>query len=326
MKILVYGANGSQTGAGTQILMDRGHEIRVLIRSEEKAQAWKDKGAEVAIGHMDDLNSLVSASEGCDAIFLLIPTFRDTNEEGIGYGVNAIKAAKSAGISKVIWNTAGPVAPEGSEQAATDPGANVVKQMNAEGMTFLGLQPTFYMENFLGPWTLGRLQKDDVFTYPIPANFKANWVTLRLDDNCLASHASNDDPLTAMHHPVRSLHTDHRATRWRVIDSRFLVQVSHGLAVKQFLGRFTLCLVSRHENLLRRELTRVIRLSILLRVLFVESGRQFRHRTWRELGDHFILVADEMTNLIVRVIALGVGPQHQLCVREIAHVFHEDTF
>ncbi len=176
MKILVYGANGSQTGAGTQILMDSGYEIRVLMRGEEKAQAWATKGAEVAIGQMDDLDSLIRASEGCDAIFLLIPTFRDSDEEGITYGVNAIKAAKAAGISKVIWNTAAPVVAEDSEQAATDPGAQVVRQLKAEGLSYLALQPTLYMENFLGPWTVQRLKTENIFSYPIPLNFKAHWV------------------------------------------------------------------------------------------------------------------------------------------------------
>lgn len=179
MKILVYGANGSQAGAGAQALMENGHQVRVLMRSEEKARPWAAKGAEVALGDMGDIDSLKRASRSCDAVFLLVPTFRASNEDGVNFGVNAVKAAKAEGISKIVWNTSGPIADENSEQADTDPAACILRQLKAEGLSFLGLQPTIYMENFLGPWVIDRLKTDNVLAYPILHDFKIQWVAAR---------------------------------------------------------------------------------------------------------------------------------------------------
>ena len=179
MKILVYGANGSQAGAAAQALEESGHQIRVLMRSEGKAQPWAAKGIEVALGDMGDIDSLKRASQGCDAAFLLVPTLRTSNEDGVSFGVNAVKAAKAEGISKIIWNTSGPIADENSEQADTDPGARILRELKAEGLSFLGLQPTIYMENFLGPWVMERLMADNVLSYPTPHDFKVQWVAAR---------------------------------------------------------------------------------------------------------------------------------------------------
>lgn len=179
MKILVYGANGSQGGAAAQALMENGHQVRVLMRSEEKARPWTAKKAEIALGDMGDIDSLKQASEGCDAVFLLVPTFRASNEDGVNFGINAVKAAKAAGISKIIWNTSGPIADENSEQADTDSGARILRQLKTEGISFLGLQPTIYMENFLGPWVIDRLVTSNVLAYPIPHDFKIQWVAAR---------------------------------------------------------------------------------------------------------------------------------------------------
>ncbi len=179
MKILVYGANGTQAGAAAEVLMESGHQVRVLMRSNEKARPWVSKGAEVALGDMGDLDSLKRASEGCDAVFLLVPTFRSSNEDGVNFGLNAVKAAKAAGISKIVWNTSGPIADENSDQADTDPGARILRQLKIEGISFLGLQPTIYMENFLAPWVTDSLRTNNVLTYPIPPNFKIQWVAAR---------------------------------------------------------------------------------------------------------------------------------------------------
>ncbi|MDP5220365.1 NmrA family NAD(P)-binding protein [Ruegeria sp. 2205SS24-7] len=173
--ILVYGANGAQMNAGTKELIKAGHTIRVLCRTEENAAAWAAQGAETAIGEMGDLDSLLTASRGYDAIFLLVPLFREADELGITYGLNALEAAKVAGITRVIWNTGGPIMDETSE---TDSGAVVLRQLRADGFSFLGLTPITYMENLFGPWTLAGL-KNGKLAYPTPADFKMQWVAAK---------------------------------------------------------------------------------------------------------------------------------------------------
>lgn len=176
--ILVYGASGAQMGPGTEFLISAGHKVRVFTRSVEKAAEWKAKGAEPIIGDMSDYDVMRRASEGCDALFLLIPTFRGSDALGATFGLNAIKAAADAGIKKVIWNTAGPLPDEGSEAAETSSGWQVLREMKAQGISYLGLQPLTYMENLFGPWNTIRMA-DGVVSYPTPPEFKMQWVAAR---------------------------------------------------------------------------------------------------------------------------------------------------
>ncbi|WP_306141803.1 NmrA family NAD(P)-binding protein [Roseibium sp. MMSF_3412] len=173
--ILVYGANGAQMNAGTKELINAGHTVRVLCRTEENAADWAAQGAETVIGEMSNQDSLVKASQGCDAIFLLVPLFRDSEELGITYGLNSLNAAKEAGITRVVWNTGGPIMDETSE---TDAGAVILRQLRANEFSFLGLTPITYMENLFGPWTLAGLN-DGKLAYPTPVDFKMQWVAAK---------------------------------------------------------------------------------------------------------------------------------------------------
>ena len=175
-QILVYGANGSQGAPVVQTLIAEGYRVRTLTRDMDKSRQWVEKGVDIVAADMGDPDSLARASEGCDAVFLLVPAVRRSAEEGVTFGVNAVKAAKAAGVTRVIWNTSGPVAEETSEHAESDANARVLRQLREERLSYLGLQPTLYMENVLGPWTRERLLTSNVLNYPLPHNFSVSWV------------------------------------------------------------------------------------------------------------------------------------------------------
>lgn len=188
--ILVYGANGAQMHGGTQALIKSGHKVRVLCRTQSNASEWEAKGASSVIGEMRDLDSLIRASQGCDAVFLLVPLIRSEANLGITYGLNALKAAEIAGITRIIWNTGGPIMDEASE---TDPGAVVLRQLRKDKFSFLGLTPITYMENLLGPWTTAGLAKGTL-PYPTPAKFQMQWGAA-IDFGRIADKALQQDKL-----------------------------------------------------------------------------------------------------------------------------------
>jgi len=171
LKILSYGANGAQMAAGTQALIDAGHQVRAFTRSSNGAERWKAAGVDVVTGDMADVETLRRASEGQDALFLHVPLITDPNDDRNAYGVNALKAAKDAGITRVVWNTGGPIMDPSS---TTDPGAVLWRRLQEDGFSFLGLVPITYMENLLGPWTFEGLARGKL-AYPTPASFKMQW-------------------------------------------------------------------------------------------------------------------------------------------------------
>jgi uncharacterized protein YbjT (DUF2867 family) len=69
--ILVCGATGSQGGAVTRRLLDRGFRVRGLTRNPQKpeAQALAEQGAEVVQGDMEDRSSIDRVLEGAYGVF-----------------------------------------------------------------------------------------------------------------------------------------------------------------------------------------------------------------------------------------------------------------
>ncbi|WP_299949619.1 NmrA family NAD(P)-binding protein [uncultured Ruegeria sp.] len=171
LRILAYGANGAQMTAGTQALVDAGHHVRAFTRSSNGAERWQAAGVDVVTGDMSDLGALRRASEGQDALFLHVPLITDPNDDRNLYGMNALEAAREAGIKRVVWNTGGPIMDPSSE---TDTGAVVLRALQEGDFSFLGLVPVTYMENLLGPWTVEGLAEGKL-SYPTPSRFKMQW-------------------------------------------------------------------------------------------------------------------------------------------------------
>ena len=172
LNILAYGVNGAQMAAGTQALVDAGHKVRALTRSAAGTERWKAAGVETVVADMGDAEALKRASAGQDAVFLHVPIVRGPDDDGAAFGLNAINAAKAAGINRIVWNTGTPIRDPSSQ---TDPNAIILRALQDGEFSFLAISPVLYMENLLGPWTTGALAGGKL-TYPIPANFDVNWV------------------------------------------------------------------------------------------------------------------------------------------------------
>ena len=86
LKVLVYGATGSQAKPTVRHLLANGHHPYVLTRSQEKATDLESQGAKVVIGELADRDSLMSASEGMDGIAFLLPARRIETGAGLACG------------------------------------------------------------------------------------------------------------------------------------------------------------------------------------------------------------------------------------------------
>jgi uncharacterized protein YbjT (DUF2867 family) len=69
----IMGTTGKVGGAVAENLLARGERIRAIVRNPEKAGSWRDRGAEIAVADSYDPNTLASAFEGTNGVFLMIP-------------------------------------------------------------------------------------------------------------------------------------------------------------------------------------------------------------------------------------------------------------
>jgi uncharacterized protein YbjT (DUF2867 family) len=176
MKVLVYGGTGSQGSAVVRNLLKRGHQSVILTRNPEKAQALVAMGATTAIGDMEDVDSLVRATEGVDAVALMAPAFVPNPMLVPMYVQNAIDAAQQTGNKFIVYNTSGPVIEERTGQPAYDMRLDILAMLRDSGLLHTVVQPTVYMENLLGPWTRPNIIAHDTLSYPVDDHVRLGWI------------------------------------------------------------------------------------------------------------------------------------------------------
>jgi dihydroflavonol-4-reductase len=109
VRALVTGATGKVGGATARALLERGDEVRALVRDPARAAPLLPSGVEVARGDVTEPASVAAAAAGCELVFnaMGLPEqwFRDdsifdrVNARGTE---NVIRAAREAGVRRAI--------------------------------------------------------------------------------------------------------------------------------------------------------------------------------------------------------------------------------
>lgn len=120
--IIVTGATGHFGKATISHLLKKGvpaNTITALVRDEAKGMQLKEKGINIKIGDYDDYQSLVEAFKDADK--LLLVSGNDL-EKRAAQQINAVKAAKEAGVKFIIYTSF-----ERKNETATSPIAVLAK-------------------------------------------------------------------------------------------------------------------------------------------------------------------------------------------------------
>ena len=84
---------------------------------------------------------------GQDGVFLLISFFAGRAAQA----ETVIAAAMDQGVRRIVWNATGPILPFDTGNPSIDMRRGILAALEASGISFVALQPTVYMENFLIP-------------------------------------------------------------------------------------------------------------------------------------------------------------------------------
>jgi dihydroflavonol-4-reductase len=113
MRAFVTGATGLLGSNLVQALLDRGHEVRGLVRSKEKAQrVFPDAKIDFVTGDMSNVAGFAASLAGCDVLLHTAAYFREYYQPGDHKGslekinvqgtVDLLIAAEKQGVQKAI--------------------------------------------------------------------------------------------------------------------------------------------------------------------------------------------------------------------------------
>lgn len=102
---VVAGVTGHVGSVVAEQLLAKGQKIKVIVRDAAKGAAWSSKGAEVAVGALDDQAFLTTALKGASGFFTLLPpnlaapdfyAFQRLTSDSI------VGAVKASGVGHVV--------------------------------------------------------------------------------------------------------------------------------------------------------------------------------------------------------------------------------
>ena len=138
---LITGATGNIGRGVVEQLHKQGHDVRALVRDPSRAELLP-AGIDIAVGNLDDADSVAAALRGVDAVFLLHVGAGTTQTQTM------IDAARSVGVNRVVLLSSigarlRPVPMIGSILAARE------DLLGASGLDVTYLRPNGLMSNAL---------------------------------------------------------------------------------------------------------------------------------------------------------------------------------
>ena len=159
MTILVIGATGNVGRPTIAGLLAKGESVRALSRSEDNLAKLPD-GVDGAIGDLESGDGLDAACAGVDKLFLIT----SNGETETARGLNAVQAAKAAGVKHIMFLSVGNPNKEPGvpHYLAKLPIEEAIRNSGA-GYTFL--RPNFFMQTDLS--IIPVIKEHGVYSMPI---------------------------------------------------------------------------------------------------------------------------------------------------------------
>ena len=179
MKILVFGATGSQQFNVIGEARKKGAEIIAATSSETSFEKLKQAGATPILANMSDAAKMREITKNIDAIALMIPVSLPNPLDGLQYAKNVIDTAKANGVNKIVWNTSGWLAPQKIGIPGEDVKLDIRDYLKNSGMNYVIIEPTIYMENMMGPFCAPFVKNEKKLAYPTPEAMPIGWIASR---------------------------------------------------------------------------------------------------------------------------------------------------
>lgn len=149
---VVLGASGNTGHVVASTLLDRQQKVRVVGRNATHLQPLASKGAEIVVGDITDVSTLMKAFRQAESAYVMIPPDPTNNDvrgfqERVGDAIAA--AAKSTGIRNIVSLSS--IGADKSDRVGPVVGLhNLERKLNQlDGTNVLHLRAGYFMENTL---------------------------------------------------------------------------------------------------------------------------------------------------------------------------------
>ena len=142
--ILVVGATGQVGGPAVAELLERRASLRALVRSSEKGRDLARRDVELAVGDLEDIDSLISALRGVESV-LLVSAIDPRQVELQG---NLVAAARRCGVAHIV-KLSGLATALDSPVRSGRWHAETEAAIADSGMAYTFLRPPFFLQNLL---------------------------------------------------------------------------------------------------------------------------------------------------------------------------------
>lgn len=179
MKILVFGATGSQQFNVISEGIKKGAEVIAATSSEKSFDKLKQAGATPVLANLSDADKMMEVTKGIDAIAFMIPVSLPNPLDGLQYAKNVIDAAKENDVKKIVWNVSGWLVPQKIGIPGEDVKLDIRDYLINSGLDYVIIQPSIYMENMMGPFCAPFIKNEKKLAYPIPEIMPIGWIASR---------------------------------------------------------------------------------------------------------------------------------------------------
>jgi uncharacterized protein YbjT (DUF2867 family) len=150
--ILVTGAAGRVGAVGrtvTELLLKQGHAVRAMVRNEdERAHALRDKGAEVVVSDLLDLDSMHRVIAGCETMYFGL----SVSDAYLAATVNTAAVAKHHGVKAFINMSQMTLSDMSITETTASPQHKLQwlaeQALNWSGLPVVHVRPTVFLEGF----------------------------------------------------------------------------------------------------------------------------------------------------------------------------------
>ena len=176
---VISGATGNIGSVIARNLLGRKEPVRVIGRKREKLKPFEERGAEAAVGSLDDPAFLKKAYQGATAVFQMEPphyTSNDMRAYQRKLGETAKEAIKEAGVRHVVHLSS--IGAQWSEGVGPVKGLHGVEELlNQTGAAVTHLRPAFFMENFYSMIPL--IKQAGIIAMPIGPEISLHMIATR---------------------------------------------------------------------------------------------------------------------------------------------------